>query len=125
MKRQLLVLFAISSLFGSCTETECSRFKVGSFYIKGDDTYADNYSVRTDSTEIIFNDSLGFRDEFKIAWIDECNYYMVFQRTNNPGLIKITSSDTIFIKFLETSDQSYTYRGKVNGHEFETEAVIM
>ena len=113
----LILLFALLV----CCKKNCSQFKTGTFRIKATNETLDNYSIRTDSSEIIYNDSIGFRDEFKIVWTGECEYYMVFQKTNRPDIMQLTSFDTAFIQILNTNTHGFKFKGKVNEREYFAE----
>lgn len=102
----------------SCGGQECSEFKVGKFKLKGDQT-GDIILERTADRQFEISEKEGYINEFELTWIDECNYRLVFEKTNKPTLVNLSVEDTMYVEIISCENNSCTTIARLKDLSFE------
>ncbi len=114
--RILIVIFTLS-LF-SCNSKNCEDFKEGRFKLIGEQA-GDVIVERRGDRQYEISESEGFTHEFKLTWLNDCKYQLVFEKTDKPSAIGLSSKDTLTVEILSTEGDRCNTRAQFKDLSFE------
>ena len=111
MKRNIISILILELLFICCSSSEkCSDFKTGNFkYVNP--TLSDWKIFRNDSIQIESSIATGIEVTGKVKWKSECEYEIIYVKTNHPKLqkmigkkveVKILNDYNVIVSLTET-----------------------
>lgn len=109
-----VVLLSIG--FGGCKKKTCKDFKTGTF--SSPDDSIDIVFSRNDSIQIEESKQQGYRHEYYVNWLNDCNYTLVLKSTNKPDENLLTDRDTLRVAISAIEDDIYQYTAYLNGEQF-------
>ncbi|MGB0403630.1 MAG: hypothetical protein ACPGEG_05985 [Salibacteraceae bacterium] len=101
----------------SCQKKTCKDFKVGTFQAP-DKSINDIVISRTETTQTEFSEERGFKDEYSITWLNDCEYYLVLLKSNNPDKNLLINKDTLRVSITGIEDDLYQYTAFLKGKQF-------
>ena len=108
MKRNIISILILELLFICCSSSEkCSDFKTGNFkYVNP--TLSDWKIFRNDSIQIESSIATGIEVTGKVKWKSECEYEIIYVKTNHPKLQKMIGKK-VEVKILNIKNDTITY----------------
>lgn len=122
MSRNLLSLLILALLFTSCASVKnCTAFKIGNFsYVN--QTFSDWKIFRNDSTQVETSKATGMEVTGKVTWKSECEYEIVYVKTNHPKLQKMIGKK-VEIKIISIKNDTITYEATSDTIKMESKVV--
>lgn len=114
--RLLIIMFTLSLL--SCNSKNCEDFKEGRFKLIGDQA-GDVVVERRGDRQYEISESGNFTHEFKLIWLSDCKYQLVFEKTDKPSTINLSSEDTLTVEILSTDGDRCNTRAQFKDLSFE------
>lgn len=117
MKRFFLVLgififLSAGSCFAQDSIADCTGFLTGTFRYE-EEPYTAVVIQRTETKQIESVPATGSKSIFKIVWKNDCEYDLIFVRSNRPA--NINKGDVINVKIIEINEGSYVYEAYFRG----------
>lgn len=112
----LILLFFAALSCSPSQQKSCKEFKTGSFSIHSEITGTNFLIKRNDSTQIQTETETGNTSEWKIEWINDCEYN-IYLIKDNYGLLKggqFQTPPSINYKIIESTDRYYIFQGVFN-----------
>ena len=116
MKKIVLVFSALAMM--ACNSKDCKSFQQGRYKLIGDQA-GDVIVERTGDVQIETSVEGDFKHEFNIRWVDDCNYELVFLRTNKPSMIALTEMDTLKVEIVSTEGNTCNTIARFEDLSFE------
>ena len=109
MKRNIISILILELLFICCSSSEkCSDFKTGNFkYVNP--TLSDWKIFRNDSIQIESSIATGIEVTGKVKWKSECEYEIIYVKTNHPKLQKMIGQK-VNVKIISIKNDTITYQ---------------
>ena len=109
MTKNIICLIIFTALFICCaSEKKCSDFKTGNFkYLNPN--LADWKITRNDTLQIETNTANGLKVSGTIKWKSDCEYEMVYVKTNYPKLQKMIGQK-VNVKIISIKNDTITYQ---------------
>ena len=122
MIRNIINLLILVILFTSCkSEKKCSDYKLGNFtYVN--QTLSDWKIFRNDSTQIETSKSTGIEVNGKVTWKSECEYEILYVKTNHPKLQKMIGKK-VEVKIINIRNDTITYEATSDTIKLESKMV--
>ena len=104
------------------TAETCSYFHTGTFkYVGSEDIRIE----RTDDQQIEYNlngdGGYTFTDYYSVVWINECEYYLTLDSTDNESDLQFSKTDTMWTKITSISRTGYSFIAVKGTKTFEGE----
>ena len=98
----LLLLIASGSIVG---QTSCEDMKIGNFKVIGKNM-GNTIVERTNDLQIEYTEKIKTKIEYKVKWIDDCTYKLVFSRILEDPYGFGTNEDMVYIIEIITIDKN-------------------
>lgn len=105
-------------VLSSCDSKDCSDFKEGRFKLIGEQA-GDVIVERRGDRQYEMSESGEFTHEFKLTWLSDCKYQLVFEKTDKPSAIGLSSQDTLTVEILSTDGDRCNTRAQFKDLSFE------
>lgn len=108
--------FQINSL-GQADSSKCHQLKYGDFELLN--TQDSIFVYRDFRSWYEINANKGFRSIYKIVWINDCNFKLVFEKTSasNEEVIPYHKGDTINLSATSTTNNKITFEANFKGEK--------
>ena len=118
MKYCIIALLLTLSTGAFAQDLDCKNFKKGTFKLKTSNPETGDYIItRKGKKQIEYNELMALKIKFKVNWIDQCTYTLVYQKTlEDGGKVSATFSkkEVFTVKILEVKPSSYIQETSTN-----------
>ncbi len=117
MKRTLLLIFSLLFFTQlSAQEHDCDYFKTGQFRVSDEASGYEGMIERDDNYQTEYTKGSGHISKYKITWIDDCNYELLLEESNNPAT-KGYEEIPFLVSILEVNGLDVTIEIQIPGND--------
>ena len=121
----VVILFLLIGCTSLKNNSDCDRFRLGTFYNKSEiDNAIDTKITRTEEYQIEEYYQTGAVCKFKVKWIDQCSYKLIFD-SGNTACNKTGEIKDVIVRIIETKVDSYIVEGWVEGSSLKIKSEIV
>ena len=122
MRKNIICLIIFTALFVCCdSEKKCSDFKTGNF-IYVNPNFADWKVTRNDTLQTETNTANGLKVSGTVKWKSDCEYEIVYVKTNHPKLQKMIGQK-VNVKIIRIENDTITYQATSDTIKMESKMI--
>lgn len=116
--KNLLLLFSFITIQFTFSQTlDCSRFKDGTFQIKGNNTTPTTTLQRIGNKQLEWAEGDDNKMEFDVEWLSSCSYVLSPSDKTSKEIPGLTQNMKIKVQILEIKTHSYIQESSSNFSE--------
>lgn len=122
----LISLLTSNQMLYAQNDVDCKSFRTGNYYnIAPGDSLANTEIIRTAKYQLERYFKYGAECRFKIIWIDECTYELIFDSGNNECLKVVDPNIKVRVNIIETTESSHFVEGWLVGSENKIQSQLI